>query len=346
MQRINIGIIGAGQNTRLRHLPGFREIAGVEVLGVVNRTLQSGRQVAEDFDIPRVYEHWQELLDDRDIDAVCIGTWPYLHAPATIAALQAGKHVLCEARMAMNLSEALTMLSAAQRSPCTTMLVPSPFGLKGDLTMRRLIAEGYLGEIREIYVRGLTSAAVNATAPLHWRQRSDLSGINVLTLGILNETVQRWFGMAESVLAQTSCFIPRRTDAVTGQLQDADVPDSVSVLARQRTGATCVYHVSGVACHAGDSRIEAYGSDGTLCYDLAADEITGGKPSDDWLETIPIPPQEVGRWQVEEDFIAAIREGHPVTHTSFADGVKYMRFTEAVRRSADQHRRVVLSELG
>ncbi len=345
MQKIRVGIIGAGENTRQKHIPGFRAIAGVEVLGVANRTLASGRKVAAELNIPRAYEHWQELIDDRDVDAVCIGTWPYLHAAATLAALQAGKHVLCEARMAMNFSEACTMLAAAQNSPRVTMLVPSPFGLKGDRTMRRLIASGYLGQVREVYVRGLSASAADATAPLHWRQRSDLSGLNVLALGILNETVQRWFGMAESVLAQTSCFHPRRVDPATGQLQDADVPDSVSVIARQRTGANCVYHVSGVAYHAGGMHIEAYGSHGTLCYDLAADEITGGKPTDNWLETVPIPPEEAGGWQVEEDFIAAIRDGRAVTHTRFSDGVKYMRFTAAVRRSAEQGRRVSLMEL-
>lgn len=345
MQKIRIGFIGAGDNTRKKHLPGFQEIPGVDLLGVVNRTRESGSRVAEDFNIARVYDHWEELIDDRDIDAVCIGTWPYLHAEATIAALAAGKHVLCEARMAMNAAEAAEMLAAAQRSPCVAMLVPSPFGLKGDRTMRRLIADGYLGEVREIYVRGLTAAAADATAPLHWRQRSDLSGMNVLALGILNESVQRWFGIAESVVAQTERFVPRRLDPATGVMQDADVPDSVAVIARQAIGAKCVYHVSGVAHHAGAMRIEAYGSDGTLVYDLATDEILGAKAGEPSLAPIAIPPEEAGQWQVEEDFIAAIREGRPITHTSFVDGVKYMRFTEAVHRSAAEGRRVALAEL-
>lgn len=345
MQKIRIGFIGAGENTRKKHLPGFQAIAGVDLLGVANRTRESGNRVAEAFNIARVYEHWQELIEDRDIDAVCIGTWPYLHAEATIAALAAGKHVLCEARMAMNAGEAAEMLAAAQRSNCVAMLVPSPFGLKGDRTMRRLLAEGYLGQVREIYVRGLTSVAADATAPLHWRQRSDLSGMNVLTLGILNETVQRWFGIARSVVAHSQCFVPRRIDPATGLLQDADVPDSVAVIAQQAIGATCVYHVSGVAYHAGAMRIEAYGSDGTLVYDLASDEILGAKAGESVLAPISIPPEEAGRWQVEEDFIAAIREGRPITHTSFVDGVKYMRFTEAVHRSAAEGRRVTLAEL-
>ena len=62
--------------------------------------------VAEEFGIARFAADWTEIIADESIDAVCIGTWPYMHAPLTIAALESGKHVLCEARMALNLREA------------------------------------------------------------------------------------------------------------------------------------------------------------------------------------------------------------------------------------------------
>ncbi|MBI3463364.1 MAG: Gfo/Idh/MocA family oxidoreductase, partial [Planctomycetes bacterium] len=97
---IRIGIVGAGNNTRLRHIPGFRALEGVEIAGVVNRSPESTRRAADEHGIPRTYRNWQELIADPQIDAVCIGTWPYLHCPITLAALEAGKHVLTEARMA------------------------------------------------------------------------------------------------------------------------------------------------------------------------------------------------------------------------------------------------------
>src|SRR5690349_16440292 len=114
-EHLRIGIIGAGANTRLRHIPGLRELKNVELAGVVNRTAESSRRAALEFDIPKVYGEWQELIDDDAIDAVLIGTWPYLHAPATIASLRAGKHVLTEARMALNAAEAHAMLEASQQ---------------------------------------------------------------------------------------------------------------------------------------------------------------------------------------------------------------------------------------
>ena len=345
MTTIRIGLIGAGANMRKRHLPGFQGIDGVEVVCVANRTTESAEKVAAEYGVANVHAHWTDVAGDPDIDAVCIGTWPNLHAPATCAALRAGKHVLCEARMADSVASAQEMLAVSQRCDRVAMLVPSPFGLKGDRVMRELVAGGFLGDVREIYVRGLSASMADPSAPLHWRQRADLSGLNILVLGILNETVQRWFGRTESVAAQTALFTPRRVDAETGDWRDVDIPDSVAVLARMATGAQCVYHVSGHARHGGGPSIEAYGSAGTVVYDLANDVIMAAKSGDDGLRPLPIPAEKAGGWRVEEDFIASIRESRPVTLTNFADGLKYMRFTAAVRQSADTGRRVALSEV-
>ena len=98
-EEIRVGLIGAGGNVRNRHIPGFRKVEGVQLLGVVNRSRESSHRVAEQFNIPRIYDHWQELLEDDAINAVCIGTWPYMHRTLTLAALEKGKHVLTEARI-------------------------------------------------------------------------------------------------------------------------------------------------------------------------------------------------------------------------------------------------------
>ena len=115
--QINVGLIGAGGNVRNRHIPGFQKIERLEIAAVANRTLESGRSVADQFNIPRVYGGWQELLEDDSIDAVCIGTWPYMHRTLTLAALEKGKHVLTEARMASTAQDARDMLDASQKHP-------------------------------------------------------------------------------------------------------------------------------------------------------------------------------------------------------------------------------------
>jgi predicted dehydrogenase len=114
---LRVGFIGAGANTRLRHLPGFQAICGVELAAICNRSEESSQKVAAEFGIKRVSGCWQEIIDSPEIDAICIGTWPDMHAELTIAALKAGKHVLTEARMARNLEEAQAMLEASRLAP-------------------------------------------------------------------------------------------------------------------------------------------------------------------------------------------------------------------------------------
>jgi predicted dehydrogenase len=71
---IRVGLIGADGSVRNRHIPGFHKVKGVEIIGVVNRSLESSRRVAEQFNIPRVYNTWRDLVDNDEINAICIGT--------------------------------------------------------------------------------------------------------------------------------------------------------------------------------------------------------------------------------------------------------------------------------
>ena len=93
---LRVGMIGAGANSRLHHIPKLNAIDGVQVTHVVNRSPESSAKAAKELGIPHVAASWQELVASPDVDAICIGTWPYTHAEMTIAALNAGKHVLCE----------------------------------------------------------------------------------------------------------------------------------------------------------------------------------------------------------------------------------------------------------
>ncbi len=332
---IRIGIVGAGQITRTRHLPGFQSIPGVRVVGVCNRRRETAGRVARDFNVPRIYGNWEDLVTDPEVDAVLIGAWPYLHCPVTLAALDAGKHILTEARMAMNAREAQRMYDRAAESPdLTTMIVPSPYGLTGDAFMRSLIASGWLGSLRELHVHGLNDRLADPDTPLGWRQMTRYSGFNMLALGILYETVLRWVAPANRVMAYASKLIPNRVDPEQGKMVKVGTADSVQVLTTQEDGSCGVYRLSGVVWHDNAMGVALYGSEGTLIYDLMRDEIRGARRTDEVLRLLPIPDSLRGGWQVEADFVAAIRGERPVTHTDFRTGVRYMQFTEAVARSS------------
>jgi predicted dehydrogenase len=339
---IRVGLIGAGKNTRLRHIPGLTAIAGVSLVAVCNRRPVSTAAAAREYGIPRTYEHWEDLVADPDVDAVVIGTWPYLHCPITLAALAAGKHVLTEARLSLNAAEAHRMLEAARQHPeLVTQVVPSPYGLAGHDVMAELLAAGYLGDLREVHVRSLTTALADPAAPLSWRQDAALSGFNMLSLGILHETLLRWAPPPVRVLAQAHAFIPSRIDPESGVRRPVGTPDSVQVLAVLENGARAVYQFSGVAPFGQGAGITLYGTEGILHYDIDADRIRGasrraGKKGVrlDELEVIDIPAEKARAWRVEAEFIDAIRTGAPVRFTDFETGVAYMEFTEAVARSA------------
>jgi predicted dehydrogenase len=351
---LRIGLIGAGANTRSRHIPGLKSIEDVEIMAVCNRRPGSTAAAAREFGIRKTFEHWQDLVADPDIDAVVIGTWPYLHCPITLAALEAGKHVLTEARLSLNAAEAHQMLAASRkRSKLVTQVVPSPYGLKGHDVMTDLLGGGYLGELREVFVYARNNALADPAAPLSWRQDVALSGFNMLSLGIIHETLLRWAPPPVRALAQVHAFIPTRIDPESGVRRPVGTPDSVQILAILENGARAVYHLSGVTPFGQGMGIWLLGTEGVLHYDLARDRIEGahrrGKPAtEQTLEEIPIPSSKARSWRVEADFVDAIRRQTPIQFTDFTTGVAYMEFTEAVARSAQRGQAIELplSEFG
>jgi predicted dehydrogenase len=349
---LRVGLIGAGGNTRLRHIPGLRALPNVEIVAVCNRRPESTAAAARDFGIPRTFAAWEEVVASPDVDAVVIGTWPYLHAPITLAALAAGKHVLTEARMALNAVEARQMRDAARRHPkLVCQIVPSPYGLKGQAVMRGLLDGGFVGEMREVRVVGWTSALADPAAPRSWRQDADLSGVNMLTLGIVQETLARWAPRPVRVLAQTHAFVAERVDPASGAKRPVGTPDSVQALAVLAGGARASYHFSGVAPFGQQVSITLAGTEGVLSYDLVADRIRGARRGEgpanlDDLPEVPIPPDRAGGWTVEADWVRSIREGAPVGLTTFDEGVAYLDFTEAVAVSAATGAAVTLPEEG
>ena len=345
MTAIRVGIVGAGANTRLRHIPGFRAIAGVELAGVVNSSPQSTSRAATEFAISKTYVDWRELVADPDIDAVMIGTWPNLHAEITCAALEQGKHVLTEARMARNLAEANAMHAAAAAAPdLIAQIVPSPFGLREHDFILQQIENGLLGEVRELAVLGANDQFYDATQPRHWTQDREISGNNLLAMGILHEAAMRWAPATSRVFAQTETF-QETLPGNDGPL-DVTVPDSAQVVTQLVNGGKGLYHLSGCALFGPGLQIHLYGSEGTMRLQIApAPGLWIGAAGEESLRLAEIPPELVGGWRVEEEFIGAIRGEEPVRFTNFDDGVAYMKFTEAVTRSSETNVPIELSSL-
>jgi len=350
---IKVGLIGAGGNTRLRHLPGLNEQAGVEIITVANRSLESSQRAADEFNIPHAASNWEEVIYNDDVDAICIGTWPYLHATTTIAALDAGKHVMCEARMAMNSLEAHAMLDTAKANPGQiAQIVPAPHTLSIDATIKDMIGNGYIGELITLNAAIAQGASYpDSDTPLHWRQDRDLSGNNIMAMGIWYEAMMRWVGPARTVSAVGQTLVNHRTDD-DGHRVPMTIPDHVDVICQMEVGGQMRYSLSNVLGHARPVDIFIHGTEGTIHIASGGPAETGGlqlsaaRRGDDELSPVTPAADKIGGWRVEEEFINAIRGIEPITHTDFYDGVRYMEWTDAVTRSVRTGETVVLPSDG
>ncbi len=336
---VRIGIIGAGDITRTRHLPGLKKIPGVRLVAVCNRSEASSRAVARDWEFERIARTAGEIFRARDIDAVMVGTWPYMHHTLSCAALKAGKHVFTQARMARNAAEARMMLRESRRHPRrVSMICPSPYGMKCALFVGKLLRDGFVGKIRLVQFHSLNAGLANPASPIHWRQQTRLNGVNTLSFGIIMERFLQWFGPVESVQAKGTIFTPVRRDA-RGKRIAVTVPDQLQVVAQLRDHPGQLnLSFSGAVHHAPKDCVEIYGDRGTLVVDLATDEVRGGRAGEKELRRMSIPKALCRNWTVEADFIEAIRAGGrnrlskqrtAFFSPDFNEGMRYMLLTEA-----------------
>ncbi len=320
-----------------RHLPGLAALPGVEITAVCNSTFESTKAFCDEH-LPHAtpMKNWADLLMLSELDIVWIGTPPYMHSTVAISAMEADRHVFCQARMGMGLEDAQEMLDAAKDRPdLVTMLCPPPHGMKAGAAFKKLIASGKIGTPHQLHLRSMSPAFLDADAPAHWRQRKELSGLNVLTLGIYAEVLQEWFSPISALSAHGRVVNPIRAG------YKVEVPDFVSVLCEFNDGVLGTLEFSSVASHAGGDQLTVHGSNGVAIYDFDKDTIHVGTQGDGCVSEVHVPLNETVSWTVERDFIAAVRNPKgPRPHPDFKDGLSYMRVVQAVADSMASGRRI------
>ncbi|MCL2640089.1 MAG: Gfo/Idh/MocA family oxidoreductase [Phycisphaerales bacterium] len=344
---INIGFIGAGGIARERHLPNLAKIDGVKVVAVANRSLESGRKIAGEYGIPEVLGDWRELLGRKDIDAIFIGTWPYMHKEMSIAALDAGKHVFCQARMAMDLAEAKAMVAAAKAHPKqVNMICPPPQRMPFEPYIKQLIASGELGTITAIELYAVGGANLNPNT-ITWRERREYSGNQILAMGIYAETLNAWFGPYEDLSARLATPLATKMDG--GKPYSIQVPQVVTITGKLKNGALIFEHHTGLAADKSSTggRLTVWGTAGTLRYTFSntIELAKFGQP----LTPVNVPDALKRDWHVEEDFIVAVcnaQQGKPwQVSPDFVESLLYMQKVEAVHVSAATGKAVQLGDL-
>lgn len=142
---IKIGIIGCGKIAQVRHIPEYAENPNCQLVGFYNRTFSEAEKCAKEYG-GKAYETMEELLAS-DVDALSVCVPNFLHASATLAALEAGKHVLCEKPMASNLEDALAMVEMAKKAGKILMIGQNQRLAKAHREARKIIESGEMGEV-------------------------------------------------------------------------------------------------------------------------------------------------------------------------------------------------------
>ncbi|MFC5465656.1 Gfo/Idh/MocA family protein [Lederbergia graminis] len=146
MSKLKVGVIGCGSISRWRHLPEYAANQQVEIVAVCDIVEERAKEMAEEYNAT-AYTDYETMLSEADLDVVSVCTPNYLHAPMSIAALNAGKHVLCEKPMATSEEEALAMIEAAEKNGKKLMIAHNQRFVPSHVKARELIENGAIGKI-------------------------------------------------------------------------------------------------------------------------------------------------------------------------------------------------------
>ncbi|MBD1380733.1 Gfo/Idh/MocA family protein [Metabacillus arenae] len=146
MKKLKIGVIGCGSIAQHRHLPEYKANPSVEITAVCDINEERAKEVAKEFKA-KAYTNFEKLISSGEVEAVSVCTPNYLHAPISIAALNAGLHVLCEKPMATSKEEADAMIEAAQNSGKTLMIGHNQRFVESHLKAKQMIEEGAIGKV-------------------------------------------------------------------------------------------------------------------------------------------------------------------------------------------------------
>ncbi|MEA4890060.1 MAG: Gfo/Idh/MocA family oxidoreductase [Clostridiaceae bacterium] len=229
MDKIKVGIIGAG-NISNCHMAGYQALDSVEVIAVCDINAQRAADYARKYNIPHVYTDYHEMVRLPELDAVSVCTWNNGHKPAAVAALKAGKHVLCEKPPALNTAEALEMQQAARESGKLLMIgFVRRFG-KNTRIMSDFIRDGALGRI--YYAK--TSCVRRVGNPGGWFADKKRSGGGpLIDLGVhMIDLVRFLIGKPQAVTVTGATFAdigPRYDIKMLNRYQPADPSDFCDV---------------------------------------------------------------------------------------------------------------------
>lgn len=351
---LRVGFIGAGWADRVQ-IPAFAA-GGLVPQAVASGRPENARRVAERHQLPQVFDDWRDLVEADTVDIVSIVTPPALHKEMAVAALEAGKHVICEKPTACNTAEAEAMLAAAQAAPEQLAIIDHELRFNPQRrAMRRLFRQNYVGRAVWVDLTWCAPFRLNPALPWNWWSDMDAGGGILNAVGSHLLDLARWmFGRIESLSAQLKTGPSYRTDPATGHERLVTADDLAHLTLRFANGLEGDIMASALAPGRPGMTITLYGTDGALRLD-EDDRLWGLRgdafPDGEW-EEIPVddPVREQNVMPGGNAFARSsvylaqavartLQAGeHWITQAaSFYDGFTVQKMLDAARRS-DQER--------
>jgi len=291
-------ILGAGFGTRVT-VPALRA-EGWDVRALFSRRPERAEAIATKLEIPHHSADAHAVLTRDDVDMVVVSTPTSTHHDMLLAALAAGKHVLCEKPLASNRDEGRAMVEAAEASELTVMCNFEFRFSEHRLHITRLLEAGRIGRPQSA-VATLHFARPMSTGPLDWRSRLDMGG------GALNEhcshyfdALRGWMGEVTTVSAHVAAHETRRTDPESGATLTADVDDFVSATLTFESDAAAVVAMVWSERVPASGTLHLTGTDGTISHTSPAGlfapgpvsytaRLRQGRVAPDDAEVLPLP---------------------------------------------------------
>ncbi|MEZ6071053.1 MAG: Gfo/Idh/MocA family oxidoreductase [Pirellulales bacterium] len=365
---LNIGMIGYGFMGRA-HSNGYRRVSNFFDLeytpvlkAVCARNKESAQAFANTWGYESVETDWRALLERDDIDAIDVCVPNNLHAEISIAAAEAGKMILCEKPLAMNVAEGETMVAAVEKAGVPNMVWYNYRRVPAVTLAKQLVDEGRLGRIFHYRAQFLQDWTIAEDVPQGgaalWRLDAAAAGSGV-TGDLLAHCIDTalWInGSINTVSAMTETFVKERMHNLTGKVEKVGIDDACAFLARFENGSLATFESTRYARgHKALYTFEINGEHGSIAWDLHdlhrlswfdhRDEgilrgwrsihVTDGEhPYMDkwWVPGLQIGYEHSFVHQVA-DFLASLSSGEPAGPT-FRDALETQKVCDAVLTSA------------
>jgi predicted dehydrogenase len=358
---VGVGVIGTGF-ARTTQIPCLQATPGMEVVGLLSRNMTRAYDLAQEFGLRRAFDDLDRMLKVDEIELVLVSSPPHLHLPQTLAALRAGKHVLCEKPTALHAGEALEMWRAGEAAGRLHLIDHELRFHPRRIRMKQLVDEGFLGTptLVELHIHGPFRLDPART----WSWWSDVAqgGGSLGALGSHAVDAVRWLlGEFVEVRGRLVTVVKERPDPETGEPHAVTSDDDATVWGRLESGAEVTMRLATALRDDPSSAILLQGTRGSLKLDEKGPLLSRPQGADAWTEVpcddLPLPPEgtKVPDTPWARAFLlyaAAIRDALRAGRTTlpgastFEDGWRNQRVLDAARESAKRGDWVAVDAMG